>query len=182
MRCYQRELNSVEQFLRVGQKSAQPRAFTSLTKKEMDRRLETNTQEERERRMQRVLTQAFKLENFIDNQREVIHSTLDGRDTLVLTRTGGGKSLMFQLPAIMENGITLVISPLLALIQNQVTMLQRNKIIAESLNSTTKGSKLTIEYNLRFDTISVFLIEVSDRKRIMADITSQFPKTKLLYS
>jgi ATP-dependent DNA helicase RecQ len=58
----------------------------------------------------------FKLDEFRGKQREIIESTLEGTDTVVLMHTGGGKSLTYQLPAVMSSGVTLVVSPLLALI------------------------------------------------------------------
>lgn len=68
-------------------------------------------------------------------QRRVIRSVLAGRDTLAILPTGGGKSLCFQIPALVLDGFTLVVSPLLALMQDQVTALAARGIAAEALNS-----------------------------------------------
>jgi len=57
-------------------------------------------------------------------QREIIETTLGGRDTFALLPTGGGKSLCFQLPALMGEGLTLVVSPLIALMKDQVSQLE----------------------------------------------------------
>ena len=69
-------------------------------------------------------------------QREVVEDVLAGRDTFVVMPTGGGKSLCYQLPAVVGDGITLVISPLIALMQNQVQAAVANGVRATLLNSS----------------------------------------------
>ncbi len=68
-------------------------------------------------------------------QRRVVQSVLSGRDVLAVLPTGGGKSICFQVPAMVLGGITVVISPLLALMQDQVGALQRRGVAADTLNS-----------------------------------------------
>ena len=87
-------------------------------------------------RLERVLSSRFGLNGFRSMQREAIESVLAGRDTLVVMPTGGGKSLCYQLPALLLPGITLVISPLIALMKDQVDRLQKLRIPAIALNST----------------------------------------------
>jgi ATP-dependent DNA helicase RecQ len=74
-------------------------------------------------------------------QAEVIENLLRDRDSLVLLATGGGKSICFQLPAILKQGLTLVISPLLALMEDQVQDLKRRKLPAETLHSSLSRSE-----------------------------------------
>ena len=69
-------------------------------------------------------------------QRQIIEATLDGRDVFALLPTGGGKSLCFQLPALIRNGLTVVVSPLIALMKDQVDQLQTAGVAATFLNST----------------------------------------------
>ncbi|HEV2291662.1 MAG TPA: DEAD/DEAH box helicase, partial [Gemmatimonadales bacterium] len=69
-------------------------------------------------------------------QRRVVSSVLRGRDTLAILPTGGGKSLCFQVPALCLPGFTIVVSPLIALMQDQVAALARRGIPAAALNST----------------------------------------------
>src|SRR5690625_6021242 len=75
-------------------------------------------------------------ENFRNGQERAVHAVLEGRDTLVLLPTGGGKSLCYQVPASLFEGLTLVISPLVTLMQDQVEQLSRAGISATFINST----------------------------------------------
>lgn len=86
--------------------------------------------------MQDTLQKHFGFKNFLPLQKEVIADVLKNKDTLVVLPTGGGKSLCYQLPAVMLPGITLVISPLIALMKDQVGSLKDNNIKATYLNSS----------------------------------------------
>ena len=81
------------------------------------------------------LHQKFHLSTFRPGQKEIITSVLGGFDTLAVMPTGGGKSLCFQLPALFRSGITLVISPLIALMRDQVQALQKMGVPAGCLHS-----------------------------------------------
>lgn len=83
-----------------------------------------------------VLNNVFGYQKFRDGQEEVISSVLENRDCLVIMTTGGGKSLCYQVPALCLDGITLVISPLISLMKDQVDQLITNGIEAAYLNST----------------------------------------------
>ena len=88
--------------------------------------------------MYNTLKQYFGFENFLPLQKEIITDVLNKKDVLALLPTGGGKSLCYQLPALKLPGITLVISPLIALMKDQVQALHENKIPAAYLNSSLK--------------------------------------------
>jgi len=83
-----------------------------------------------------VLKKVWGYDAFRKGQERAIQSVIDGNDTLVLFPTGGGKSLCYQVPALLFDGLTLVISPLVALMQDQVDQLNRLGIRATFLNST----------------------------------------------
>ncbi len=82
------------------------------------------------------LKEVFGYTAFRPQQEEIIRSTLAGRDVFALLPTGGGKSLCFQLPALARPGLTVVISPLIALMKDQVDQLQANGVPATFLNSS----------------------------------------------
>ena len=85
------------------------------------------------------LQKFFGFDRFKGNQEEIIQSVLSGRDTFVILPTGGGKSLCYQLPALMLEGTAIIISPLIALMKNQVDSIRghsQTDEIAHFLNSS----------------------------------------------
>ncbi|MGB0259129.1 MAG: RecQ family ATP-dependent DNA helicase, partial [Coraliomargarita sp.] len=85
---------------------------------------------------EQALQQHFGLPGFREPQRAIVESVLAHKDTLVVMPTGGGKSLCFQLPAMMLPGVTLVVSPLIALMKDQVDALRAKGLPAGLLNSS----------------------------------------------
>ncbi len=83
-----------------------------------------------------VLRDVFGYEDFRGDQAAIIDAVMAGRDALVLMPTGGGKSLCYQVPALLRNGVALVVSPLIALMQDQVRALDEVGVNAAFLNST----------------------------------------------
>lgn len=88
-----------------------------------------------------ILKSEFGLESFRYPQEEIIKAILNKEDTLVIMPTGGGKSLCYQLPALLLPGVTLVVSPLIALMKDQVDSLQNKGIPAEMINSSKSWSQ-----------------------------------------
>ena len=84
----------------------------------------------------KFLEKYFGFREFLDAQEEVITTLLAGEDALVVMPTGGGKSLCYQLPALIMDGVTIVVSPLIALMKDQVDALERRGIAATLINST----------------------------------------------
>lgn len=93
--------------------------------------------------IEQALKQYFGHETFWPGQRQVIEHALAGRDVFVLMPTGGGKSLTYQLPALLMPGLTIVVSPLIALMQDQVDRLRANGIAATFVNSFLSPTERT---------------------------------------
>lgn len=89
----------------------------------------------------KVLEETFGYSTFRGRQEEIICELLEGRDALVLMPTGGGKSLCYQIPAIIREGVGIVVSPLIALMQDQVQALRQFGVRAAYLNSSLSGGE-----------------------------------------
>src|SRR5271166_4640053 len=90
------------------------------------------------------LKRHFGFDRFRPGQEAVVRDVLGGRDVLALMPTGGGKSLCFQLPALLQHGVTLVVSPLISLMQDQVRLLQDNGIAASFVNSSLEARQISL--------------------------------------
>lgn len=90
---------------------------------------------------QKILQTVFGYDSFRHNQQEIVEHVLAGKDALVLMPTGGGKSLCYQVPALCLPGVTIVVSPLIALMKDQVDALKVNGVKAAFLNSTQSNAE-----------------------------------------
>lgn len=100
-----------------------------------------------------MLHEYFGFDNFRGNQEAIINSLFEGNDTLVIMPTGGGKSLCYQLPALMSEGTAIIVSPLIALMKNQVDLIRGNHSeseIAHFLNSSlTKNQQTKVKSDIK---------------------------------
>lgn len=106
-----------------------------------------------------ILKHQFGFDSFRMNQEAAIECLLDKKDAVVLMPTGGGKSLCYQIPALMFDGLTLVVSPLIALMKDQVDALQSNGIAAAYLNSTqTNREQVEVFQQVRSGEIKILYV------------------------
>ena len=116
--------------------------------------------------IQQTLQKSFGHDSFRGPQADIIESTLMGQSSLVLMPTGGGKSLCFQIPALMLEGLTVVVSPLIALMKDQVDALQKKGIEAGFLNSSlSKAEQREMEEAVFFGHLK--LLYVSPERLMM---------------
>lgn len=94
-----------------------------------------------------ILKRYWKHEQFRPLQQDIIENTLKGNDTLALLPTGGGKSVCFQIPGLLMDGICIVISPLIALMKDQVESLKRKGILATAIHSGMSRNEIDILLN-----------------------------------
>jgi ATP-dependent DNA helicase RecQ len=102
----------------------------------------------------KVLQKYWGYESFRTPQAEIIQSVIDGNDTIALLPTGGGKSLCYQIPGILQAGVCLVISPLISLMRDQVASLNKRGVNAIALQSKLKVDEIvTLFDNLKFGNV-----------------------------
>lgn len=109
-----------------------------------------------------LLREKFKFDKFRSKQLAAINATLSKKDVLLLMPTGGGKSLVYQLPALINKRLTLVVSPLISLIEDQLIALKNFDIEAATLNSSsTKEEKKYVHGSMTSETSKLNLLYVT---------------------
>src|SRR4051812_22844543 len=124
-----------------------------------------------------TLRDVFGLDEFRPGQREVIQDVLDGKDVLCVMPTGAGKSLCYQLPAVSQGGLTIVVSPLISLMEDQVQQLRDEGISAAVLNSTLSQPlrrQVMAEVEAGFEG----LLYVAPERFFAADFMALMPKLR----
>lgn len=120
-----------------------------------------------------ALKHYFGYDSFRPGQEQIVVNALQGNDQLVVMPTGGGKSLCFQLPALLQSGLTIVVSPLIALMQDQVQLLQDNGIQATFLNSSLGAGEIRQRSQLLLNG-QIKLLYVAPERLLSQDFLTQF--------
>lgn len=137
----------------------------------------TNTQTSPMQQAQYVLEHTYGYQDFRGNQSAIIEAAINGQDCMVLMPTGGGKSLCYQVPMLVRSGMGIVVSPLIALMQDQVSALKQAGVNAAFLNSTlNQDEKRELAYQLQQGQIDILYVAP---ERLMQENTlawlQQFP-------
>lgn len=123
--------------------------------------------------LEQALKHYFGYDSFRAGQRQIVEAALHDRDQLVVMPTGGGKSLCFQLPALLKPGLMIVVSPLIALMQDQVQLLQDNGISATFLNSSLTLPEMRSRTHLLLDG-HIKLLYVAPERLLSQDFLTSF--------
>jgi bloom syndrome protein len=125
-------------------------------------------------KLRKLNSEVFRNNEFRPNQREVINAVLSSRDVFVVMPTGGGKSLTFQLPAILSSGLTLVVMPLISLIQDQTVLLTKLGISVRVFSGTQSAAVQQQVYDeIRMDS-SVKMLFITPEKLAKSDKLNNF--------
>lgn len=128
--------------------------------------------------IQATLEEYFHYKSFRSSQEKIIEAIVSGRDCLAILATGGGKSLCYQLPALMLDGMTIVISPLIALMKDQVDNLSRQGVCVETLNSMqTYDERKRVESDILAGRVRI--LYVSPERAAQSSFASLLTKTKV---
>ncbi len=123
------------------------------------------------RRAEAQLHKTFGFKAFRPGQDEIIGAVLDGRDVLAVMPTGGGKSLCYQLPALLREGLTVVVSPLIALMRNQVAQLKSYGVAAASLNSANEPGEARAAFEA-MESGSLRILYLAPERLVLAETRS----------
>lgn len=127
---------------------------------------------------QEILERIFGYSTFRGNQLEIINHIIENQDALVIMPTGGGKSLCYQIPALVKEGLCLVISPLIALMQDQVSTLNQMGVKASVLNSTLSNSEKYQVYR-KIESEELDLLYVAPERVAMPDFLEVLQNIKI---
>ena len=125
-----------------------------------------------------ILKTYFGFEHFYENQEEIIKNLIAGQDAFVLMPTGGGKSLCYQIPAMIRPGVGIVISPLIALMQDQVDGLRQVGVKAYYINSSMNSAEIQ-HMQKKLISNEMDLLYVAPERLFMPDFLQRLKKTKI---
>jgi len=124
----------------------------------------------------KILQDVFGYSTFRGAQSDIIENVIKGNDCLVIMPTGGGKSLCYQIPALAVDGLAVVVSPLIALMDDQVNALQQMGVSAASLHSNTMDNA---EVNSKLQEGTLDILYVSPEKILSAGFLSFLQEQKI---
>ncbi|MEE8468117.1 MAG: ATP-dependent DNA helicase RecQ [Planctomycetota bacterium] len=132
-------------------------------------------------RVRAVLHDTFGIREYRGRQQEALQGVLDGRDVLLTMPTGAGKSLAYQLPAVVLEGLTLVVSPLIALMQDQVDALRAKGVAATFVNSSISAGarRARLESCVRGDVDLLYVTPERFRSPLFLELLPRMPVTRL---
>src|SRR5688572_19017736 len=129
----------------------------------------------------RLLQNHYGYPNFRPAQGRVIRSILEGRDTLAVLPTGGGKSICFQIPALALGGLTIVVSPLISLMQDQVDAARARGVPAACLNSSLgKAEQEAVRLAIAEGSLRLLYISPERLDRLSLELRQHGVQTRLL--
>ena len=128
----------------------------------------------------RLLKHHYGFPDFRRAQAPVIHSILQGRDTLAILPTGGGKSICFQIPALVLGGLTVVVSPLISLMQDQVEAARARGLAAACLNSSlSKAEQEAVRHALALGSLHLLYVSPERLERLSLELSGQGIRPRL---
>ncbi len=125
-----------------------------------------------------ILTQIFGYDKFRGDQEEIIHNVIAGKSAFVLMPTGGGKSLCYQIPALVLDGLAIVVSPLIALMQDQVSALNQLGVRAKAINSSISYDEISYIKNQIYNS-ELDLLYVAPERLLMEDFLDFLSNIKI---
>jgi len=131
-----------------------------------------------ERAAEQILRTTFGFEGFRPGQAEIVAAILDGRDVLAVMPTGSGKSLCYQLPALLREGLTIVVSPLIALMRNQVAQLRGYGVAAAALNSANDAAENWAIFD-RIERGDLRLLYIAPERLVKAETIELLKRAKI---
>ncbi len=138
-------------------------------------------------KVQTVLKSMFKLDSFRPLQLSSINATLSNRDSILIMPTGGGKSLCYQLPSLINNGLTLIVSPLISLMQDQLLAVQALQIDSYMLNASTSKDEVTRIHRMmaaKGSTLKLLYVtpeRIAKSKRFMSSLEKSYKLKQLRF-
>ncbi|MDQ7011954.1 MAG: DEAD/DEAH box helicase, partial [Mariprofundaceae bacterium] len=135
-------------------------------------------QNQKKQRPEKILKEVFGYDAFRPMQEEIINTLLEGKDAFVLMPTGGGKSICYQIPAILREGTGIVVSPLISLMKDQVDALTHCGVHAAYYNSSLKAAEAK-EVLARFEAGELDLLYVAPERLLSETFLKRLKKVRV---